>query len=88
MESKGPVNGATYLVLGILSIILCPVLGPVAMSMSHNALSVLDKYENGGEAGQRGLVTAGFACGVVGTVFFGLGLLLLVARGCGTPPSP
>ena len=87
MEHKSPVNGATYLIIGILSIIICPVLGPVAVSMSNNALNILDQYENGGEAGQRGLVTAGFACGVVGTVLFGIGLLLLVARGCGSHSS-
>ena len=85
MSAHSPVNGATYLVLGILSLILCPVLGPVAWSMSNNALDVLDQYENGGEAGQRGLIVAGRTCGMIGTAFLALGLGVLLLRGCAAP---
>ena len=85
MNTHSPVNGATYLTLGVLSLILCPALGPVAWSMSNNALDVLDKYENGGEAGQRGLIVAGRTCGIVGTAFFALFLVALLLRGCAVP---
>lgn len=45
MNSANPVNGATYLTLGILSLVVCAFLGPLAWSMSNNALKVLDDYE-------------------------------------------
>ncbi len=83
MNSSNPVNGSTYLVLGILSLVLCPLLGPLAWSMSNNALSVLDRYEaKTGDISQRGLVVAGRICGIIGTVLFGLSLFLVLLRGC------
>ncbi len=83
MNSNNPVNGSTYLVLGILSLVLCPLLGPVAWSMSNNALSVLDQYEaQTGDISQRGLVVAGRICGIIGTALFGLSLFLILLRGC------
>ena len=83
MNSNSPVNGSTYLVMGILSLVLCPLLGPVAWSMSSNALSVLDRYEaETGDISQRGLVVAGRICGIIGTVLLGLSLFLVLLRGC------
>ncbi len=85
MNSNNPVNGSTYLVMGILSLVLCPLLGPVAWSMSNNALSILDRYEaETGDISQRGLVVAGRICGIIGTVLFGLTLFLVLLRGCAT----
>ncbi len=83
MNSNNPVNGSTYLVMGILSLVLCPLLGPVAWSMGNNALLVLDRYEaQTGDISQRGLVVAGRICGIIGTAMFGLTLFLLLVRGC------
>lgn len=83
MNSNSPVNGSNYLVMGILSLVLCPLLGPVAWSMSSNALSVLDRYEaETGDISQRGLVVAGHICGIIGTVLLGLSLFLVLLRGC------
>ena len=85
MNSRNPVNGATYLTLGILSLIICPVLGPIAWSMSNNALAVLDRYEpQTGDTSQRGLVVAGRICGIIGTVFFLLGLCVYLLRSYGS----
>ena len=84
MNPRNPVNGATYLTLGIISLVLCLPLGPVAWSMSSNALKVLDRYERQtGDYSQRGMVVAGRVCGMIGTAFFCLALLVLLARGCG-----
>lgn len=83
MSSNNPVNGSTCLVMGILSLVLCPLLGPVAWSMSNGALSVLDRYEaETGDISQRGLVVAGRICGIIGTVLLGLSLFLVLVRGC------
>jgi hypothetical protein len=83
MNSRNPINGATYLTLGILSLVLCPFLGPIAWSMSNTALGVLDQYEpQTGDTSQRGLVVAGRICGIIGTVFFLLGLCVFLLRSC------
>ena len=37
---------------------------------TYLTLDVLYQYENGGEAGRRGLIVAGCPCGMVGTAFF------------------
>ena len=84
MNPRNPVNGTTYLTLGILSLVICPILGPVAWAMSSNALAVLDRYESQtGDISQRGLVVAGRICGIIGTVLFCLGLCLVLLRSCG-----
>lgn len=81
--NPNPVNGATILTLGILSLVLCLPLGPIAWAMSNNALNVLDVYEpKANDYSQRGMVVAGRVCAIIGTVFFGLALLVLLARGC------
>ncbi|SDJ76024.1 DUF4190 domain-containing protein [Nonomuraea jiangxiensis] len=72
----GPVqshpNGTTILVLGILSLVVCSILGPFAWVMGNRALREIDEsglyYEN------RGTVQAGRICGIVGSV-----LLILAA---------
>ena len=88
MNPRNPVNGANYLALGILSLVLCPFLGPVAWSLSNNALSILDGYERRtGDVSQRGLVVAGRVCGMIGTAFFALGLCLFLMRSC-APARP
>jgi hypothetical protein len=58
-------NGSTILVLGILSLVICGLLGPVAWIMGNNALKELN-YE-GVDQSDRGLVVAGRICGIVAT---------------------
>jgi hypothetical protein len=70
-------NGTTVLVLGILSVVACGVLGPIAWKMGSTALREMDAqphvvYDN------RGNVTAGRICGIVGSALLGLGLVVFV----------
>lgn len=62
-----PVNGTLILVLGILSLLVCGVFGPIAMIMGNNAMATLNA--GAGDESQRGLVNAGRICGIIGTVF-------------------
>lgn len=64
-------NGTTVLVLGILSLVVCQVLGPFAWKMGNTALREMDArpdlvYSN------RGSVTAGRIIGIISTVLLGL----------------
>ncbi|MBB6352044.1 DUF4190 domain-containing protein [Nonomuraea muscovyensis] len=58
-------NGTTILILGILSLVVCSLIGPFAWVMGNRALREIDSsgymYEN------RGHVQAGRICGIVGT---------------------
>jgi hypothetical protein len=64
-------NAVTALVLGVLSIVLCPLLGPVAWVLGRKGEQDVDR--SGGAVGGRGLATAGKVLGMVGT-----GLILVV----------
>jgi hypothetical protein len=56
-------QGTTVLVLGILSLLICGFLGPVAWVMGNNAIAEIDAnplaYTN------RGSVQAGRICGII-----------------------
>lgn len=66
----------TILVLGILGLVLCQLLGPVAWVMGRNALREIDA--SGGTIGGRGTVMAGYVCGIVATALIAIGLLVVV----------
>jgi hypothetical protein len=77
-----PVNhpkSTTILVLGILSLVLCQVLGPFAWVMGNAALREIDASRMSPHplAG-RDLTQAGRICGIIATVLMVLGLLLVV----------
>lgn len=71
-------NGTTILVLGILSLVVCSILGPFAWSMGTKALREIDEsgypYEN------RGHIAAGRICGIISTILMILtfGFLIFV----------
>ena len=67
-------QGTTILVLGILSILCCGILGPVAWVMGNNAIAEIDRNPAG--YSNRGQVQAGRICGIVGTVLWVLGILV------------
>ena len=67
-------NGTAVLVLGILSLVACGVCGPFAWSMANTALREMDA-QPGVTFSNRGNVTAGRICGIIGTAFLALGLL-------------
>lgn len=66
------------LVLGVLSIVLCPLFGPIAWSLGRKGEQ--DADASGGQLRGRGLATAGKVLGIIGTIFLLLliGVLVLV----------
>lgn len=68
-------NGTTVLVLGILSLVACGLLGPVAWVMGNKALREMNA-EPGVTFSNRGSVTAGRVCGIVGTAFVAIGMFV------------
>lgn len=61
----------TVFVLGLLSVISCQILGPVALIMGNNYMAQCEM--DGVEP--DGLGKAGRILGIVGTVFLGLGIV-------------
>jgi len=71
-----PHRGVLILVLGILSLVFCPILGPVAWIMGKQDLTEIDAGRMDPEG--RGLTLAGMVCGIVETAMIILGLLFFV----------
>ncbi|MDP9464256.1 MAG: DUF4190 domain-containing protein [Actinomycetota bacterium] len=69
-------QGTTILVLGILSLVVCGVLGPFAWSMGNKALREIDA--SGEMWSNRGNVTAGRICGIISTCLLAAGILLFI----------
>ena len=61
--------------LGILSLVCCSVLGPLAWFQANTALGMIDS--GGYSAEERGLVAAGQVCGMIGTGLLALQVLVL-----------
>jgi uncharacterized membrane protein YjgN (DUF898 family) len=59
-------EGTTILVLGILSLVICGILGPIAWSKGNAALREIDA--NPGMYTNRGSVSAGRICGIIASV--------------------
>jgi hypothetical protein len=71
-----PRSGAV-LTLGILSLVVCSIMGPIAWSMGSEELRRIDTGLTPPEA--RGTVQAGRICGIIGTSFLILaGLFFLI----------
>lgn len=71
-----PSQATTVLVLGILAIVICAVLGPFAWSIGNNELKAIDSGRR--DPANRGTANAGKILGIVGTVFLGIGAIVLV----------
>lgn len=67
-------NGTTILVLGILSLVACGLCGPFAWSMGNKAIKEMDA-QPGANWSNRGNVTAGRVCGIIGTCILGLSIV-------------
>jgi len=78
-------NAVTSLVLGILGIVLCPLLGPIAWVLGSKGEQEIDA--SGGAVGGRGMATAGKVLGMVGTFFIVLLVLAGLALVAGSPSS-
>lgn len=70
-------RGTTVLVLGILSVVMVPVLGPFAWAMGRRALREADAAPH--PTANRSTLQAGMVLGILGTVFMLLGLLWVLA---------
>lgn len=66
------------LVLGIVSVLCCAILGPVAFFIGNSSLSRI--RGSGGTLGGEGLAQAGRILGIIGTVFLVLWILFVVVR--------
>jgi hypothetical protein len=64
------------LVLGVLSIVLCPLCGPFAWSLGRKGELAADA--SGGALSGRGLASAGKVLGMIGTFFLLLLIVFLV----------
>ncbi len=70
-------QATSVLVMGILSVVLCQVLGPFAWVMGNNELAAIDGGRRPPE--NRGTANAGRILGIVGTVLLGIGLVVGIA---------
>jgi len=71
-------QATTVLVLGILSLVLCQILGPIAWVMGNNELAGIDAGLRPPQ--NRGTAQAGRILGIISTVLMivGIGFLLIV----------
>jgi hypothetical protein len=70
-------NGVTILVLGILSLVVCGLLGPVAWNMGNKARAEM-RANAGVTYSNEGMITAGRICGMVATAMLALFALFFV----------
>jgi hypothetical protein len=76
MYARDHPDGTTVLVLGILSLVVCGILGPFAWSKGNAALREIDA--NPGMYTNRGSVSAGRICGIIASVFLILSVVFMV----------
>ena len=68
-------QATTVLVLGILALVLCQVLGPIAWVMGHKELAGIDAGLRPPQ--NRGTAQAGRILGIISTVFLIIGVAFL-----------
>ena len=69
-------QSTTILVLGILGLVLCQVLGPIAWVMGNKELEAIDSGRRPPE--NRGTANAGRILGIIGTIFLAIGVIGLI----------
>jgi hypothetical protein len=69
-------QAVTVLVLGILSIVVCGILGPVAWKLGNDELAAVAAGRRPAE--NLGMAQAGRICGIVGTCFLGIAILFFI----------
>jgi len=75
--------GTTVLVLGILSLVICGVLGPFAWAKGNAAKREMDATP-GVEWTNRGSINAGRICGIIASVLLILSILAFAAFAIGS----
>ena len=68
-------KATTVLVLGILGIVICSILAPIAWYMGNEEVRAIDAGRR--DPTNRGTANAGRILGIEGTVLMGLGIILL-----------
>ena len=71
-----PVSGGLILTLGILGLLVCNLLGPIAAVMGGKAVAAIDRGE--ADPNERGSANAGRIMGIISTVLLALSVLLLI----------
>lgn len=69
-------QATTALVLGIIGIVLCMFLGPVAWVMGNKELEAIDAGRRPPE--NRGTANAGKILGIIGTALLAIGIIALI----------
>lgn len=75
-EAPRSSNATTILVLGILSLVVCAVMGPIAWWMGKSELAQIDAGLISSQ--DRGTVNAGYICGIIGSVLMLITVLMVV----------
>lgn len=70
-------DGTTVLVLGILGLVVCGLLAPVAWAKGNSAKREIDAQPHVMWTNQ-GAVNAGRICGIIGTVLLVIGVAIMV----------
>lgn len=73
-------EGTTILVLGIVSVVICPLVGPLALSMGNKAMA--DVRHSGYVFRNAGIIRAGRLLGFVATALLVLGVLVFTLAFC------
>lgn len=76
-NSREHPSGTTVLVLGILGLVLCSILSPIAWVKGNSAMREMNAQPQVYWS-NKGNVTAGRICGIIGTCLLGLALLVVV----------
>jgi hypothetical protein len=69
-----PHRGTMILVLGLLSLLVCGLIGPFAWVMGKADLRKMDAGQM--DPSGRGETQAGYICGLIATILMGIGLVL------------
>ena len=69
-------SATTVLVLGIVGLVVCQVLSPIAWVKGNRVVAEIDA--SGGALGGRDSANAGRICGIIGTVLLALAVLITV----------
>jgi hypothetical protein len=69
-------RGGTIMALGICSLVLCSLLGPVAWAMGNEELRRISLGQTSAESHSQ--AAAGRVCGIVATAFLGVAVLFVV----------
>lgn len=69
-------QATTVLVLGILGVVVCGILAPIAWAMGNTELEAIDSGRRPPE--NRGTANAGRILGIIGTVLLAIGIIFLI----------